>query len=389
MMNNFLAKARVVSLIALLNENLHGKMLSMLISENQKITYDNIRDINKDVSFLKKYLRGYIKEHFEPFHPKQLKSKGKVLIMLSYNEPFIMSVVPILNALVAGNEVYVRPSTKNKKFIQAMWGTVLASKKYPLHIIENDITSTYQLIESMNGVYFFGSEANAKKVAIKCAESLIEFHPQIETADFAVVDTLPMSLIKPIALKILDDSFSHRGQRCQRIQGVYIKSSLLKSFKHALILASESSQYEDITTEFGTVEQRHALYTEIRKSQPKEQLQLGKNKLPSIIFYPKPKSNFVNSAYFLPVFWVISYKTKAELLKLLQTRKYFLGINYWGHDDKFLKKLIAKTRHTRFTLNTNHANIRTVEGWGGASPSGYGGYQSWLEKFTNPYCIIY
>src|SRR6185295_15567951 len=44
------------------------------------------------------------------------RPKGRVLIGLSANEPLIVSVVPIVAALLAGNSVVVRPSSKTAEF---------------------------------------------------------------------------------------------------------------------------------------------------------------------------------------------------------------------------------------------------------------------------------
>lgn len=386
-MSNFLTISETKKLIALLCKNLENQTKD-LIAENEKITSDSLHDINKDLAFIKAYLKNYISEHYKPNYKKHLKSKGKVLIILSFNEPFIMTIIPALNALVAGNEVYLRPSRRNIRFVTSLWGDIATSKNFAIKLIKVDIAKTYQLMDKMNGVYFFGSEINAKKIAIRCAKNLIEFHPNIEGADFAIIDDIPKSSINPTLTHIINDSFSHCGQRCQRIQGVYAQQKVYKQIVHILNSDKLSINSMDYLKDYGSAESRSKAWREIRKSQPKDILHLGKTKFPVIILSPKPETDLVKSAYFLPTLWIIPYQTKQELLKYLRGRKYFLGINYWGRDDKFLHRIIGWTRHTRFTFNTNHAKIRTSEGWGGANPSGYGGYQSWLEKFTNSYTII-
>lgn len=91
---------------------------------------------------------------------------------------------------------------------------------------------------------------------------------------------------------------------------------------------------------------------------------------------------------FLPVLWVSFFDSKDKLVSLLNNRKFFLGININSHADDFINFIISNTKFTRYTINTSHSNIRSFENWGGSWPTGYNGYKSWLEHFSDKYVVI-
>jgi len=57
-------------------------------------------------------------------------------------------------------------------------------------------------------------------------------------------------------------------------------------------------------------------------------------------------------------------------------------------DTSFTENIISSTKFSRYTINHSHTDLGYTEGWGGLWPSGYTGYKSWFEHFTDPYIII-
>lgn len=128
------------------------------------------------------------------------------------------------------------------------------------------------------------------------------------------------------------------------------------------------------------------LRLDIEKSEPAEIIEI--KDLPMLVIKPKMESEFAKNAYFLPVLWISSFNRSEELIKLLNSRKFFLGVNIQSDKDNFINQIINNTRFTRYTVNTSHTNIRPKEGWGGSWPSGFSGYRSWIEHFSDGYIII-
>ena len=136
---------------------------------------DALTDLNASLSFL---------DNFDVENiPKKIKPKGKIFVILSFNEPLLLSIVPIVSALVVGNEVYVKPSSKNYDLFTDIWSDLIETLTLPMHIIRIPIEQIEDCVQKVNAVYFFGSYKNAKSVYLLCAKHFVEFFPEVETAD--------------------------------------------------------------------------------------------------------------------------------------------------------------------------------------------------------------
>lgn len=88
------------------------------------------------------------------------------------------------------------------------------------------------------------------------------------------------------------------------------------------------------------------------------------------------------------------YKQKKQLNLLNKTLKMARNSDFYR--SKFVDSLIKlkdisdlkNTKFTRYTVNTSHSKIRQKEGWGGAWPSCFSGYKSWIEHFSDGYVVI-
>lgn len=377
--------------------------LSKLISErkaelfelNKKITLDTNYWISEDYETVKSYLKNYTKNHYSVELVNKIKPKGKILVILSYNEPFILSIIPILNALVVGNEVILKPSQEAENFTKIIWQESGLSEKYELKlqiISPKTHEEIADFIRSVRAVYFFGSYKVAQSLAKICGECYVEFYPEIETSDVKIFNK-NSSDIKNDILLTLRESFSHSGQSCQRIQGIFVHEHLYDNYvqilKREFIELCHSKDLNKLIDDQYVSARKNLLYLlrlDIKKSEPAETIEI--KDLPMLVIKPKMESEFAKNAYFLPVLWISPFNRGEELIKSLNSRKFFLGINIQSDKDNFINQIINNTRFTRYTVNTSHANIRSKEGWGGSWPSGFSGYRSWIEHFSDGYTII-
>lgn len=377
--------------------------LSRLISErraelfelNKKITLDTNYWISEDYETVKLYLKNYTKNHYLVESVNKIKPKGKILVVLSYNEPFILSIIPVLNALVVGNEVILKPSQEAENFTKIIWQKSGLLEKYGLKlriISPKTHEEIADFIRGVRAVYFFGSYKVAQSLAKICGECYVEFYPEIETSDVKIFDK-NSSDIKNDVLLTLRESFSHSGQSCQRIQGIFVHKHLYDNYvqilKQEFIKLCHSEDLNKyIYDQYASARKNllDLLRLDIKKSEPVEIIEI--KDLPILVIKPKMESEFAKNAYFLPVLWVSSFNRDEELIKLLNSRKFFLGINIQSNKDNFINQIVNNTKFTRYTVNTSHTNIRPKEGWGGFWPSGFSGYRSWIEHFSDGYTII-
>ncbi len=387
-------KQRLDDLIADLSKFISERKAE-LFELNKKITLDTNYWISEDYETVKSYLKNYTKNHYPIELVNKIKPKGKILVILSYNEPFILSIIPVLNALVVGNEVILKPSKEAENFTQIIWQKSGLSEKYglKLRIISPKIhEEVADFIRGVRAVYFFGSYKVAQSLAKICGERYVEFYPEIETSDVKIFNK-NSSDIKNDVLLTIRESFSHTGQSCQRIQGIFVHKYLYDNYvlilKQEFIKLCHSKDLNKFIDDQYVSARKNLLdllRLDIEKSEPAEIIEI-KN-LPILVIKPKMESEFAKNAYFLPVLWISPFNRDEELIKLLNSRKFFLGVNIQSNKDNFINQIINNTRFTRYTVNTSHANIRPKEGWGGSWPSGFSGYRSWIEHFSDGYIII-
>lgn len=364
-----------------------------LFSLNKIITCDLDCWINKDYEFISSYLKGYIVNNSHSLQA-YLKPKGRILIILSYNEPFILSIVPILNALVAGNDVLLRPSKRNLEFVKKIWIESGLADKYnlKLSILENcSYEDLDEYIKISKAVYFFGSYEKAKHIALECARNFVEFLPEIEAADCKIIkiDKIGEFDINKDVLSTLDQSFSHSGQSCQRIHGILVQRKIIDAYLNKLTQIfnnKENLEYFDKEIKFNE-ESLDNLLDNIEKAAP-EKVYSHSIKGPFLIINPLRSSDFVKNAYFLPTLWLIPFDDETDVLEFLNNRKFYLGLNIVTDDEDFAHKIVKDTNFSRYTINSVHTDIRDFEGWGGNWPTGFGGYKEWLYHFSNPYIEI-
>lgn len=368
-----------------------------ILKLNSSCSQDTEYWMNKDFEFVNLFLSSYYK-NISQFLSRQLKPKGKILIILSFNEPLIMSIIPVLNALVAGNQLVVRPSRRGREFINYIWEKSGIIHKYNLVLkILTDDDLLENELDNVQALYFFGGYKNAKKVSLLCSKHFIEFYPEIEAADFKIVkfDNPANFNIDRDTNISLREAFSHSGQTCQRIQGIFIPEKDYEEYSKRMVinfnkLCSSREMVNYISPNLKIDDNViKSVNFEISRSVPEGVVRAGGQLgLPLLVLNPDPKSIFVSSAYFLPIIWVAKYSTKERLFDYINSRQYHLGMNIQSDDNTFIHELVSRTNFTRYTVNTDHSRVRPEEGWGGAWPSGYSGYKSWIELFSYPYQII-
>lgn len=354
-------------------------------------TNDTLSDFNHDYQVITEMLATLKKTDFDNIYENR-KPKGKVLIVLSYNEPLIMCIDPVVSALIAGNEVYVRPSSASSDTFHIIWDIIFATIPWlseRLTIIDTDHKTTMDIIPLVQAVYFFGSQHVAKKIGAECSKHLVEFWPETEGSDFAIYsDNAPLS-IEEFAEYVYTEAFSHSGQMCQRLQGIFVHDSKYELLKEALQSLIGTLVPSDFNTPNVQQIKMREVYDRLISSYPTASYFPGKQaNMPSLVTMIQPNSSICQDAFFLPTLWLIPYDSDELLIHEIASRPIQFGSNVWTTDQKLVESLAKHTRLTRLTVNTQHIDIRHNEGWGGSQPTSFGGSMKWSDKFSNKYNVI-
>ena len=391
MLKNKLSRQEVALLCQYLRRTL-VESKQALLTASKEATNDTNEDFEHDYSSILKVVTATETINFDMVYNNR-KPKGNVLILLSYNEPLIMCIDPILTALIAGNDVYVRPSSASSSVFHTVWDGIVESLPWiagRLHIVGGNYENALTLIPTMQAVYLFGSQHIAKSVGAECAKYLVEFWPETEGADFAVFDKSSTESPADFAALIVDQAFSHSGQMCQRPQGVFVHREHYAEVEQAITSAVHAIHRES-SFPLPSIRQKQMRdnYNALVADDPSAYYTPGEYaNVPSLITNIDPESPLALQAYFLPTLWLIPYDSTDEIVGIIAKRPIQFGCNLWTKDESLIEAIVSQTKLTRLTVNSRHTDIREGEGWGGSQPTSFGGNMPWSQKFSNGYTLI-
>ncbi len=160
---------------------------------------------------------------------------GVVGILGPFNLPFSLTIGDAIPALMAGNAVIIKPSEWTPK--SAILGANLALESglppHLLQVVEGGAEAGSQLIENVDCIFFTGSTAVGRKVAMKAAELL---KPCIlELGGKAPMIVLADADLDRAAHACVWGRFAHSGQHCIAIERVYVAKKIAESFINKVI----------------------------------------------------------------------------------------------------------------------------------------------------------
>ncbi|MCW1908667.1 MAG: aldehyde dehydrogenase family protein [Candidatus Saccharibacteria bacterium] len=353
----------------------HLKDLSMKATENDLAATEV--DLARSLDFLQKFNHTDI--------PKNRKPKGDILIILSYNEPLLVSVVPIFCALAVGNRLVVRPASRNADLFRTIWANLIQKHNLEMSIIDAPYDAVGGVIKSVQAVSFFGSYKNARAIYKQCAEEFVEFLPELESADVKVCNVennINETKLHEDVRTTIENAFDHNGRMCQRLSGIFVNRTIYPRYLSQLVNFLKENGFKEtskLDPSLGPIVDDIAVSSPAKMYQHKSQV---------VVVEPNPDGEFIRNAYFNESLWIKPYDTARELFDELNSRQFFLGLNIVSDNPKFVDDLIKATRFSRYTLIPDHSDIGRDYGWGGNWPTGTSGYTSWYEKFSNQYVEI-
>ncbi|HET9010900.1 MAG TPA: aldehyde dehydrogenase family protein, partial [Gemmatimonadaceae bacterium] len=166
---------------------------------------------------------------------------GVVAVVSPWNYPFMLAAGVVLPALVAGNAVLLKPSELTPTS-GALLGELLAEAGAPsgvMTVVQGAGATGAALVASaVDKVFFTGSVATGRKVALACAERLIPCSLELGGSDPAIV--LEDADVAHASRGIAWGRFTNAGQTCVAPKRVFVVGAAYEPFLAALTLAVES-----------------------------------------------------------------------------------------------------------------------------------------------------
>jgi len=160
---------------------------------------------------------------------------GVVGIITPWNYPFFMPASCVLPAIACGNTVVLKPSEltpRSAAVLESLWHEA-GLPAGVVEIVQGDGRAGAALTRAgVDKMFFTGSVASGRKVAVACAEQLIPCSLELGGSDAAIV--LADADVQHAADGITWSRFANAGQTCVAAKRVFVEEKIHDAFMAAL-----------------------------------------------------------------------------------------------------------------------------------------------------------
>jgi aldehyde dehydrogenase (NAD+) len=313
---------------------------------------------------------------------------GKVLIIAPWNYLFQLSMLPLIAAVAAGNQVVLKPSelTPNtskllSKIIQDVF------EKDHVEVIQGGVEVSQNLLaQRWDYIFFTGSVAVGKIVAKAAAKHLTPVTLELGGKNPCIIDEKVN--LKLAAKRIVWGKFINAGQTCIAPDYLLVHSKIKSQFVALL--------KDEITVAYGeNPEQSPDLCRIVNQKNWLRLVSLIDNQTiifggkttktdyyfsPTLIDEPKLDSEVMQEEIFGPILPILSYTSEEDLDKIIFSYEKPLALYIFTADNKLAKKIIAKYSFGGGCINDTLVHISNDRlPFGGVGHSGIGAYHGKLS----------
>lgn len=315
---------------------------------------------------------------------------GVVGVIAPWNYPLILSVTPIMNALMAGNTVVIKPSEvtpyttlKALEFFQRAGLT-----NGILQVVTGKEIAGAALVHSLNTnmICFTGSTATGKIIAEACGRMLKPVVLELGGKD-------PMIVFKDADLRravrgALWGGFANSGQTCISVERVYVEKviynefiSLLKEEYGKIKQGSKEEfpsvgsmtlprQVDIVESHYKDAKAKGAFFVAGGKRLLTEK---GLFHEPAIVIGVNHEMKIMSEETFGPEISVMEFNTEEEAIALANDSEYGLSASIWTDDSRKAKAVAKKIQSGSICINDVVANYMISDlPFGGFKKSGLG-----------------
>ena len=314
---------------------------------------------------------------------------GVIGVISPWNYPLMLSAAIVLPALVVGNAVLLKPS----EFTPAS-GSLLAELFIDagippdvFQVLQGDGSTGAALCESdVDKIFFTGSEATGRKVALACATWLLPCSLELGGSDAAIV--LADADLKHAASGIAWGRFSNGGQTCVAPKRVFVEAAVYDPFVAALETVMRSLHVGAGSTpesDVGPMIRPDAVVT--LTAQRDDALARGASMVtadageapagsffaPTLLLNVPADARVLQEETFGPLLPVVKVRDAREAVALANAGDFGLSASIWSADTARAARLAGEIRAGSVTINDAivAAGIADVP-HGGVRHSGWG-----------------
>lgn len=327
-----------------------------------------------------------------------LQPYGQVLIMSPWNFPFLLSFIPVMGALAAGNCVVLKASRKAENTDQVITRILSHFPEELIIITAGDHSlSDFLLSYKFDYIFFTGSTEVGKTVMLKAAENLIPVTLELGGKSPCVVAA--DAKLEFAAKRIAWGKFINAGQTCIAPDYLLIDSKIKDRFLEIFVKVIKSFYGEDPSesNDFcriinsGKTSRMESLiqsgkvitggYTDVEKCYVS----------PTVITEVKPDDPVMKEEIFGPVLPVISFTDFSEVYSIIELNPKPLATYIFTRNKKLAREFLSKTQSGTAAVNDTVMQIVSSHlPFGGIGPSGMGRYhgKKSFETFSNMRSVL-
>lgn len=325
----------------------------------------------------------------------QFQPKGVIGIISPWNYPFILTMGPIAQALMAGNGVVVKPSEITPATTLKI-REVASRAGLPEDILlvatgEGSTGAALVKSEHSDMICFTGSTATGRKIAEQCGKMLKPVILELGGKDPMIV--FADANLDRAARGAVWGGFSNSGQTCISVERVYVESSvhdkfveLVKQHTEELLHGhkDEENGFPSIGSmtfekQVGIVEAHLQQADELggqilRPLKTKAKNRAGGYFLePAVVIEAHSEMQVMRDETFGPMIAIQSFVSDEEVIEKANATGYGLNASVWSRDKKKARAVAEKIKSGSVCINDVDANyIISDLPFGGMKESGIG-----------------
>jgi len=363
------------------------------------------------LTYYAKKARRILRDEKKPLHMMKNKKlvvsyrpMGVIGIITPWNFPFILSLNPAVQAMMAGNTVVAKPSEVTP-FVGIAVGQLFEAAGLPegvYQVVTGDGTTGAALVEAgCDKISFTGSVRTGRKVAEACGRQLIPCTLELGGKDPMIV--CEDADIERAANGAVFGAFANSGQICTSTERVYVHEKVADKFVTRVVELTKGLR-QGLNSE-GEVDVGAICFgpqLDVIERHMKDALDKGAKVLTGGRRNPKYKGNFyeptvltnvnhdmeiMREETFGPILPIMVVRDEEDALRLANDSTYGLNSNVWTRDKRKGKALANRIQSGCSTVNDCVINYGVAENpFGGVKDSGIGRVNG--EMGLKSYCHV-
>ncbi|MGV9409021.1 aldehyde dehydrogenase family protein [Nocardia sp. NPDC003693] len=329
-------------------------------------------------------LHGYLRPFKQLY--MQYQPLGVVAVITPWNAPFVLTLNPVVQALLAGNAVVFKPSEVTPR--SGEWvARVLHEAGVPhdvVQVLHGDGETGAALVDSdIDKVCFTGSVGTGRKIASRCAERFVPCSLELGGKD-AMIVCADADLERASAGAVYLSMFN-TGQVCMSVERIYVVESVADAFIDLVTRKAGEVTYGPGDTDMGPLfwdRQRDLVAQHIQDAKDKGAQVLVGGEVgegeglyfqPTVLVDVDHDMKVMTEETFGPVAAIVRVRDEEEAIRLANDCRYGLSGSVFTRDRARARRIAARLT----TGSVVHNDAGVIYGcpeapFGGRKDSGLG-----------------